>query len=79
MKVRYRFKGDKATYGLDDIEFFEIIEEKVGGGENMNVCDKLRKNYVPNEVVCRVKILGEIVPVSREEALMLFGCREVES
>jgi hypothetical protein len=45
----------------------------------MNICDKLRKNYSPNQVVDRVKILGEEVPVSREEALMLFGCRKGES
>jgi len=27
MKVRYRFKGEKATYGLDDVDWVEIIQE----------------------------------------------------
>lgn len=40
----------------------------------MNICDKLRKEFEKGEVVAYVKILGERVPVSRDEALRIFGC-----
>lgn len=38
-----------------------------------NICDKLRK-YTKGEIIAYVTILGETVPISRDEALMIFGC-----
>ena len=42
----------------------------------MNICEILLKEYNRGQVVCRVKILGESVAISREEALQIFGCQE---
>jgi hypothetical protein len=38
-----------------------------------NIIERLLNDYTPNQVVCYVKILGEKVPISREEALQIFG------
>lgn len=42
-----------------------------------NICDWLRENFDSSEVVAYVELFGEKVPVSRDEALMILGCRNV--
>lgn len=44
------------------------------GDKRGDILEKLQ-DYKEGEVVCRVTILGEEVPVSREDALRLFGCK----
>lgn len=45
-----------------------------------SICDRLRKlDFKKGQVVGLVELLGEKVHVSRDEALMLFGCHEVST
>ena len=43
-----------------------------------NMCDRLREDYEKGEVVGYVEILGETIPLSRDEALRIFGCHVPE-
>lgn len=52
-------------------------EEELPTGRVENVCEWLRTNFSRGEVVAYVKLWFEedLIPISRDEALLILGCR----